>query len=53
MWEEFVDAVDGMCSDALQDVFGPGIGFDTMHLAGAQQGVEHAAAFGGFMATGK
>lgn len=51
VWEEFGDAVNGMVCDALQHVIKPDIRFYAMHLAGAEQGVEHTGAFGGFPAV--
>lgn len=37
-----------MICDAMQNVSEPDIGFDTMHFASTEQGVEHATSFGGF-----
>jgi hypothetical protein len=38
-----------MVGDAVQHIFEPGVWLDAMHLASAEQRVEHATAFGSFM----
>ena len=48
VWEEFVEAVDGVGVDAGQDVAEPGEGFDADELAGAGE----AAQDGGGVAAG-
>lgn len=53
MRQQFAHYIDRMIGDALQHFSKPCIGLDAMQLAGAEQRIQPAASFGGFMAAGK
>lgn len=44
--QQFIEPVDRIIADAPEDVAQPGLGFETVELGGADQGVEDGGAIG-------